>query len=88
MTDDSLIAQLSDLTPDDLQIIQTVNHMGGAATAEEVALKMDRPAEDLTPQMEQLVQKNLMTAQRLLIDDEEFEIYQLTSSPTTKNLLR
>jgi len=86
MSEESLIDRLSDLTPDDLQIIKAVSYMG-AATAEEVALQLDHPAEDLVPQLDELVQRQMLTAEKMTIDDEEFEIYQVTSS-TTKSFQR
>jgi hypothetical protein len=81
MPEESLIDRLSDITPDDLQILKTVSHLG-AATAEEVALNLDHPADDLTPQLDGLVQRRLLTTKKMLIDDEEFEVYQVTSSTT------
>ena len=70
----SSIDQLIGLTGDDLELIKTLSYIG-AATAEEVALKLNRPSADLTPQMNQLVQRKLVEAQTTTVGGETFKVY-------------
>ena len=66
--------QLVGLTLDDLELLKVLGHMG-AATAEEVALKLNRPGDDLTPRMQELVQRKLLEARTTRVEDETFEVY-------------
>jgi predicted transcriptional regulator len=70
----SSIDQLIGLTTDDLDLIKTLSDMG-AATAEEVALKLNRPGADLTPQMNQLVQRRLLEEQKTTVGGETYWVY-------------
>lgn len=65
------------LTADDLEVLKTLGYAGGAATAEELALKLDKPGEDLTPQMDQLVKRHLLTARTTTVGNETFNVYLL-----------
>jgi len=75
----SSLDQLIGLTPDDLKLLKTLSHIG-AATAEEVALKLNRPGDDLTPQMNDLVQRKLMEARTISVGGEVFEVYLVDPS--------
>lgn len=68
------LEQLIDLSQADLEVLKTLGHVG-AATAEEVALQMDRPGDDLSPQIHQLVQRKLVEARTTTIGDETIEVY-------------
>jgi predicted transcriptional regulator len=70
----SSIDQLIGLTGDDLELIKTLSDIG-AATAEEVALKLNRPSADLTPQMNELVQRKLLETQTTTIAGESYRVY-------------
>jgi predicted transcriptional regulator len=70
----SSIDQLIGLTADDLELIKTLSDIG-AATAEEVALKLNRPSADLTPQMDQLVQRRLLEAKTTTVGGENYQVY-------------
>lgn len=70
----SSLDQLIGLTADDLELLKTLSHIG-AATAEEVALKLNRPGANLTPQIEELVQRKLLEARTTRVGDETFEVY-------------
>lgn len=70
----SSIDQLLGLTADDLELIKTLSDIG-AATAEEVALKLNRPSADLTPQMNELVQRRLVEAKTTTIGGENYRVY-------------
>ena len=72
----SSIDQLIGLTGDDLELIKTLSDIG-AATAEEVALKLNRPSADLSPQMNQLVERRLLEAKTTTIAGESFKVYLL-----------
>jgi len=84
--DTNLLDQLIELTPDDLKLLKVLGYMG-AATAEEVALKLNRPGYDLTPQMEQLVKRKLVEARKMTVGGEVFEVYQVDPL-VQKTLLR
>jgi hypothetical protein len=70
----SKLNQLIGLTGEDLELLNTVGNIG-AATAEEVALNLNRPGEDLSPQMDQLVQHKLLEVRTATIGDETIKIY-------------
>ena len=71
---DSLLEQLIGLTHDDVELLKLLSK-SGAVTAEEAALKLSRPAENLTPQMQRLAQRKLIEAHTITVDDESFEVY-------------
>jgi predicted transcriptional regulator len=70
----SSIDQLLGLTAGDLELIKTLSDIG-AATAEEVALKLNRPSADLTPQMNELVQRKLVEAKTTTVGGEAYRVY-------------
>jgi DNA-binding MarR family transcriptional regulator len=70
----SQLNQLIGLTPDDLELLKVLSNIG-AATAEEVALKMARPGDDLTSQFDELVQRNLVETRPLTVGDETVQVY-------------
>jgi len=72
----SILDQLSELTDEELELLKTVSQKG-AATPEEVALQMDRPGDDLSTQMDQMVEKGVMDSQKLTVGDEEISVYQV-----------
>lgn len=75
MTED-ILDQLSSLTQEELELLKTVS-VKGAATADEVALELDRPGDDLSEPMDRLVEMGLVEAHTFNVDDEEFPIYQV-----------
>ena len=81
MTED-IFDQISSLTPEELELLKTISTRG-AATADEVALELDRPGDDLSEPMDRLVEKGLVEVHTLNLDDEEFPIYQV--DPRLKN---
>ncbi|HEY85785.1 MAG TPA: hypothetical protein G4N96_11825 [Chloroflexi bacterium] len=84
MEKNNLLDQLIGLTPEDMDILKTISQTG-AVTAEETALKLDRPGDDLSPQMKQLVKRQLVEANSITVDDESFEIYMV--DPVTRKKL-
>jgi DNA-binding MarR family transcriptional regulator len=72
----NLLDQLIGLTRHDLELLKTLSYVG-AATAEEVALKLKRPGDDLTPQIRELVQRKLVETRTMTVGDEVFEVYQV-----------
>jgi predicted transcriptional regulator len=75
MTED-IFDQINSLTSEELELLKTVSSRG-AATADEVALELDRPGEDLSVSMDRLVEKGLVEVHNFSIEDEEFPIYQV-----------
>ncbi len=76
--------QLIGLTPDDLDLLKVLGDIG-AATAEEVALKMDRPGDDFTPQIDQPVKRQLVETRVTTVGEETFDVYIL--DPLVRNKL-
>jgi len=70
----SPLNQLIGLTPQDLELLKTLGRIG-AATADEVALKLSRPGEDLTEQMNDLAARKLVETQTTKIGNETIKIY-------------
>ncbi len=76
MKKSNLLDSLIGLTTEDIDILKTISQTG-AVTAEETALKLDRPGDDLTPQMQQLVKRKLVETDSITVGDESFEIYMV-----------
>ena len=70
----SSLNQLIGLSPDDLELLKTLGDIGGA-TAEEVALKLSRPGDDLSPEINKLVQRKLVWSETTTVGDETVEVY-------------
>jgi predicted transcriptional regulator len=71
-----LYDEISNLTPEELELLKTVS-ASGASTADELALELDRPGDDLSAPMSALVEKGLVEAHTFSVDDEDFPIYQV-----------
>jgi predicted transcriptional regulator len=72
----NVLDQLEDLDPEDLEALKTLSKIG-ASTADEVALQMERPGDDLSLQMDKLVEKGLIESRTLNVEDEDFPVYQV-----------
>jgi hypothetical protein len=66
--------QLIGLAADDLELLKLLGQIG-AATADEAALKMNRPGDDLTPQMNELARRKLLETRTTTIGNETVKIY-------------
>ncbi|MCS7259393.1 MAG: BlaI/MecI/CopY family transcriptional regulator [Anaerolineae bacterium] len=73
---DDILDRINGLTPEELELLKTVSARG-AVTADEVALELDRPGDDLSTLMNGLVEKGLIEAHTVNIEDENFSIYQV-----------
>jgi predicted transcriptional regulator len=82
---DDLLDRINSLTPEELELLKTVS-THGAATADEVALELDRPGDDLSPLINGLVEKGLIEAHTVNIEDENLAIYQV--DPRIKQSLK
>lgn len=82
---ESLLDQLIGLTAEDVELLKTLSKTG-AVTAEEAALKLSRPGDDLTPQMQRLVQRKLVEVHTTTVGDETFEVYLV--DPTVRKKLK
>jgi len=82
---DDLLDRISSLTPEEIELLKTISARG-AATADEVALELDRPGDDLSTLMNGLVEKGLVEAHTVNVEDEDFSIYQV--DPRIKNSFR
>jgi DNA-binding MarR family transcriptional regulator len=71
-----VLEQIDELEPEELETLKTLSKFG-ASTADEVALQMDRPGDDLSPQMDRLVEKGLIESRTISVEDEDFPIYQV-----------
>ncbi|PWH13592.1 MAG: hypothetical protein DDG58_13865 [Ardenticatenia bacterium] len=82
---DDLFDRISSLTPEELELLKTVSARG-AVTADEVALELDRPGDDLSNLINGLVEKGLVEAHTVHIEDENLSIYQV--DPRIKQSLK
>ncbi|MGQ9786015.1 MAG: helix-turn-helix domain-containing protein, partial [Anaerolineae bacterium] len=82
---DDLFDRISSLTPEELELLKTISTRG-AATADEVALELDRPGDDLSALMNRLVEKGLVEAYTVKVKGEDFSIYQV--APRIKRSLK
>ena len=74
----SLFDQLVGVSSDQLALLRKLKELG-AAGADELAVKLNRAGDDLTPEIENLVKRNLLEVRTLKVGEEEFQVY-LTSS--------
>lgn len=70
----SIIDQLVGVTPQELALLRKVNEVG-AASADELAIKLKRGGDDLTPEIDQLVKRHLLQVKSVEHDGEETLIY-------------
>ncbi|MGC8880474.1 MAG: MarR family transcriptional regulator [Anaerolineae bacterium] len=82
---DDILDRISSLTPEELELLKTVSARG-AVTADEVALELDRPGDDLSNLINGLVEKGLVEAHTVNIEDENLAIYQV--DPRIKQSLK
>jgi DNA-binding MarR family transcriptional regulator len=70
----NLIDKVAGMTPDELAVLKKVKELG-AASADELAIKMRRAGDDLTPEIDSLVKRDLLQVRTLVHDGEETKIY-------------
>jgi len=76
---ESLLDQLIGLTTEDVELLRVLSKTG-AVTAAEAALKLSRPGDDLTSQMERLVQRKLLEEHTTTVGGETFKVYLVDPS--------
>ena len=69
-----LIDKFVGMTPDELVLLKKVKELG-AASADELAIKLRRAGDDLTPEIDHLVKRDLLQVRTLTHDGEETKIY-------------
>ena len=70
----SILDQLIGVTPKELALLRKVNEIG-AASADELAIKLKRAGDDLTPEINNLVKRSLLQVQTIKHDGEETRVY-------------
>ncbi len=70
----NLIDKVANMTPDELAVLKKVKELG-AASADELAIKLRRAGDDLTPEIDSLVKRDLLQVRTLVHDGEETKIY-------------
>lgn len=70
----NLIDKIAGVTPDELAVLKKVKELG-AASADELAIKLRRAGDDLTPEIDALVKRDLLQVRTLVHDGEETKIY-------------
>jgi DNA-binding MarR family transcriptional regulator len=73
----SILDQLIGVTPQELALLRKVKEMG-AASADELAIKLKRAGDDLTPEINNLVRRNLLQVRTLERDGEKTDVYLTT----------
>ncbi len=74
----SLLDQLIGISPEELALLRKLKEVG-AASADELAVKLNRAGDDLTLEISNLVKRNLLQTKKFKHGEEEFEVY-LTAS--------
>lgn len=74
----SITEKISNLTSEELEILKTIS-VEGFVTADELALELDRPGDDLSELMSAFVDRGLVEAHthNVGVDNENFLIYQV-----------
>ena len=75
----NILDQLIGVTPRELDLLRMVNKIG-AASADELAVKLNRAGDDLTPEINDLIKRNLLQVRTIQRDGETTEIYLTTHS--------
>ncbi len=70
----SVIDQLVGVTPEELALLRKVNEVG-AVSEDELAIKLKRGGDDLTPEIDALVKRHLLQVKTVKHDDEETQLY-------------
>ncbi|MEW5987772.1 MAG: hypothetical protein AB1791_14150 [Chloroflexota bacterium] len=70
----NILDLLLDLSPEELELLRKVNQTG-AASADELAIKLNRAGDDLTPDLQRLLAHKLLQARTVKAGGEETEIY-------------
>jgi len=73
-TNASLIDKIQGMTANELAVLKKVKELG-AASADELAVKLRRAGDDLTPEIDSLVKRDLLQVRTLVHDGEETKIY-------------
>jgi hypothetical protein len=70
----SVIDQLVGVTSEELALLRKVNEVG-AVSEDELAIKLRRGGDDLTPEIDSLVSRRLLQVKTVHHDDEETRLY-------------
>jgi len=70
----NLVDQLCAISPRELEMLRTLKAMG-AASADELAVKLSRAGEDLRSEIEDLVRRKLLQVKTVECEDEKLNIY-------------
>jgi DNA-binding MarR family transcriptional regulator len=70
----TILDQLIGVTPQELELLRKVNEIG-AVSVDELAIKLKRAGDDLAPEIDDLVQRNLLKVRTLNHDGEKTLIY-------------
>jgi hypothetical protein len=70
----SVIDQLVGVTQEELALLRKVNEVG-AVSEDELAIKLKRGGDDLTPEIDSLVSRRLLQVKTVHHDDEETRLY-------------
>lgn len=73
-----LLDQLINVKPEELELLRRLNEMG-AASADELAVKLNRVGDDLTPVLKHLLDKDLLQVRLVDMGDDEKETLYLTA---------
>jgi predicted transcriptional regulator len=70
----SVLDQLIGISPEELKILRLLNKLG-AASADELAVKLDRAGEDIMPQIQHLLNSKLLQMKIVDSGEEKTELY-------------
>ena len=70
----SVIDQLVGVTPEELALLRKVNEVG-AVSEDELAIKLKRGGDDLTPEIDSLVNRHLLQVKTVKHADGETRLY-------------
>lgn len=69
-----LLDQLINVKPEELDLLRRLNEMG-AASADELAVKLNRVGDDITPILKHLLEQDLLQVRTVDIGGEEETLY-------------
>jgi DNA-binding MarR family transcriptional regulator len=74
MATNNLLDQLIGVTPQELEMLRKLKEIG-AASADELAIQLKRAGDDLKPELNDLIKRNLLQVRSIEHDGEKTEIY-------------
>ena len=79
-----LLDRLVGISQEELALLRKLKEVG-AAGEDELAVKLNRSGDDLTPEISNLVKRNLLQVKTFKHEDEEFQVY--LTAPEIQSLL-